>query len=209
MNKRAVAVLTAGLLIAPIGFSTLGFAKDKKKTILPAYVLTARTVAVVIDPGAGLAVDDPRANQVAQVDVEAALRTWGRFEPVMSGQPADLIIVVRRGHGRMVQPTIRDPRQSGPIDGSGGIGAENSRPPGLSGPASAPGPTSAAPYPQTEIGSPDDSFIVYQGGVDKPLDSPPAWRYTAGDALQPHSVPAVEQFRKAVAEAEKAAAKGP
>jgi hypothetical protein len=212
MHKRVLAVLTAGLLVATIGFSNPGFAKDKKP-IMPAYVLSARTVAVIIDPSAGIAIEDPRANEIARADVEAALRTWGRFEPVMNGQTADLIIVVRRGHGRMVEPTIGDPRQNGPggIGSGSGVGVENRQPAGTgSSPGmSSPGMGNDRPYPQTEIGGGDDSFVVYRGDVDKPLDTAPAWRYTASDALQPHSVPAVAKFRKAVAEAEQAATKGP
>jgi hypothetical protein len=51
----------------------------------------------------------------------------------------------------------------------------------------------------------EDSFIVYQGKID----APPVWRYEAKNALKPHSVPAVDIFRKAVDEAEQAAAKQP
>jgi hypothetical protein len=51
--------------------------------------------------------------------------------------------------------------------------------------------------------------VVYEGGGDRPLDRAPAWRYIAKDGLMPHSVPAVDAFRKAVADAEKAAAKTP
>lgn len=202
MQKRAIAAFAVCILI-----SAAGFAKDKKN-ILPAYVLSARTVEVIIDPAAGISIDDPRANEIARADVEAALRTWGRFELITTGH-ADLVIVVRTGHGRAVDSTIHDPRQNDPMSASGGVGAENSRPPGLPRSASGPGMTNDRPYPQTEIGGTDDSFMVYRGDVDKPMDSVPAWRYVSSDALQPHSVPAVDRFRKAIADAEKAAAKGP
>ncbi|HXZ81370.1 MAG TPA: hypothetical protein VEG30_15685 [Terriglobales bacterium] len=42
-----------------------------------------------------------------------------------------------------------------------------------------------------------------------PLDSPPAWRYTAKDALRSPSVPAVAKFRKAIEDAEKHQGKKP
>ena len=48
--------------------------------------------------------------------------------------------------------------------------------------------------------------MVYEGKVEKPLDGAPGWKYVADDGLRPHNVPAVEEFRKAVAAAEKAAA---
>lgn len=174
-------------------------------------MLTARTVTVIIDPTAGVSVDDPLANRVAQKDVETALLNWGRFQTLMSGQEADLIIVVRKGHQRMAEPTISDPRQNDnagsitPFENGAAIGVQHGRSPGQT----TSGATDQTPHPQAEIGTSDDSFAVYRGDVSNPLDAPPAWRYIAGDALQPHSVPAVEKFRKAIAEAEKAAAKGP
>ena len=60
------------------------------------------------------------------------------------------------------------------------------------------------PSPRMEIGSGDDIFSVYRGGGQYPLDAPPLWRYSAKNALQHPSVPAVDKFRKAIEEAEKA-----
>ena len=91
MPNRASVLLAATLFIA-----STGFAKDKKPP-LPFTVLQARTVVVLVDRDAGMSVEDPRANQVAQKDVETAFLNWGRFLPLLSGQPADLIIVVRKG----------------------------------------------------------------------------------------------------------------
>ena len=205
MRIRFVALFTAGMLLA-----ATGLAKDKKPA-LPAYVLTARTVAVIIDPSAGISIDDPRANQIAQKDVEAALLNWGRFEPVIYTHGADLIIVVRKGSGRLAQPTISDPRQNDrlgsvvPFDNGASIGAQQGHPPG----ATTPVPADQSPHPEAQIGGTEDSFAVYRGDVDQPLDAAPAWRYTASDALQSPSVPAVDRFRKAIADAEKAARKGP
>ena len=72
----------------------------------------------------------------------------------------------------------------------------------VGGPGIGPGQQS----PNSQIGQADDSFVVYKGGDEKPLETPPAWRYVAMDGLSPHSVPAVAVFRKAVENAEKAAA---
>ena len=194
-------------LIAVCLLATMGFAKDKKKATLPTYVLRAQTVAVIIDPTAGFTIDDPRANEVARQDVESALLSWGRYNPILQTNDADLIVVVRKGNGRMVNDTIHDPRQNN-RQGSV-IPADNGA--SISGQHGTPGPPqpSPEPTPQMDIGQTEDSFVVYEGGGDRPLDRAPAWRYIAKDGLMPHSVPAVDAFRKAVADAEKAAAKTP
>ena len=212
MRSRVFAVTMAGLLMA---FPALAKHKDK---VMPTYILSARTVAVIVDPSAGIDPDDPRANEVAQKDVATALMNWGRFQPVMSPEGADLVIVVRRGHGRLVDETIPDSRQNNragvvnPTEDGIGLGGQRSSqaplgtpdgttryPPGQS-------PQSQIPQPQTEIGGAEDSFVVFDGKTARPLDGTPGWQYMAQDGLHPHNVPAVEEFRKAVAAGDKAAA---
>src|SRR6266576_1275592 len=73
-------------------------AKNKKKQVLPDYVLKAQTVLVVIQPDAGEPLTNPTANRTAQENVEKALMKWGRFRLVMDAQTADLVIAVRKGH---------------------------------------------------------------------------------------------------------------
>lgn len=203
-------VKRASTLLALILLASLGFAKDKNKRTLPAYVLQAHTVAVIIDPQAGMSIDDPRANQNAQKDVEAALLNWGRLNPVLSTQAADLIIVVRKGRGREVDETIPDARQNNragvitPTDNGVSMGGQHG-----SSPNRTDQPGMGSTQPQMEIGAADDSLVVYEGGVDDPLSAAPAWRYVGRDGLSPGSVPAVAAFKKAIADAEKAAAKKP
>jgi hypothetical protein len=205
MYRRAFVLLVMGLLVV-----NYGFAKKKTKSTMPAYVLNARTVAVMIDPDAGVSVDDPRANEVAQKDVETALANWGRFAPQLSTQGVDLIIVVRKGHERLVNETINDPRQNSrpgsvnTTDNGISVGAQHGQP--SNGDASADSAGEAS-HPQMEIGDTDDTFTVYEGGGSGDvLSKDPAWRYVAKDGLRSHSVPAVDAFREAVAEADKAAA---
>ncbi len=121
-------------LIAVCLLATMGFAKDKKKAILPTYVLRAQTVAVIIDPTAGFTIEDPRANEVARQDVESALLSWGRYNPILQTNDADLIVVVRKGNGRMVNDTIHDPRQNNrpgsviPADNGASISGQHGTP---------------------------------------------------------------------------------
>ncbi|HYK37319.1 hypothetical protein [Alloacidobacterium sp.] len=184
-------------------------AKDKKKVALPIDILQAHTAWVIIDPHAGMDVTDPNANRQARADVEAALAKWGRINPVTDPAMADLIIVVRKGSGKLVQPTIGNAPGNAPppviaqrTDSGINIAARQGPP-----------PEASDPHPQMEVGSTQDTFVVYRGnlassntGILNPLDSPPAWRYTAKNALASPGVPAVDAFRKAIADSEKALA---
>jgi hypothetical protein len=199
MVKRAFAVFLLSLL------ATCGFAKDKTKNILPAYVLQAKTVAVVIDPNAGISIDDPRANEVAQKDVEAAFLKWGRFNPVSDPKTADLIVMVRKGNGRLMDETLPDLRQNSginPNNRGGATGPPRGSQPDLSGD---PGLGSSRQSPQADTGNVEDLFSVFKGGQNT-LYATPAWTYAGRDGLSPQTVPAVTAFKKAVAAADKAGA---
>src|SRR5271154_4693689 len=199
---RRLFTLTVGLLIAvPV------LAKNKAEKSVPDYILHAHTVAVIVDPSAGIDIEDPRANQVAQKDVETALLNWGRFQPMISTQQADLIIVIRKGHARVVDSTVSDPRQNnrvGLIDPTAnGVSVGVQHGPG----AGTPDATNhEPPHTQAEAGTTDDSFFVYDGRREQPLDGPTGWSYVAKDGLRAHNVPAVDEFKKALAAADKAAA---
>jgi hypothetical protein len=209
MQRRISMLLALGLLVAaPL------LAKDKDDKKLPVYILTAHTVAVVIDPEAGVDPKDPRANQVAQKDVETALANWGKYQVLMRQEVADLIIVVRKGHGRVADTTISDPQQNNrvgvinPTDNGVMVGVQQGRNPNVGGTPNAAGASPPqTPSTRTEVGPVDDSFEVYEGGPDiqQPLNGAPAWRYIAKNGLHAHDVPAMAEFRKAVAAAEKAA----
>jgi hypothetical protein len=187
-------------------------AKNKKKVLLPADVLQARTVLVLIDPQAGMAVDAPHANQNARDAVEHALMNWGRFMLANDVSTADLVIMVRKGNGRAVQPTIGGiPNNNRPVifqpsDSGGRAGGSRGTPPMAGDPTS---PQAPHPAPQVEAGQADDLFAVYRGRRQDPLDSPSVWRYSAKDALRSPGVPAVDEFRKLIVEAEKQQAANP
>jgi hypothetical protein len=209
-------------VIAIIVCATIVSAKDKKKVLLPADVLRARNVLVIIDPSAGVDATDPLANRKARENVEAALDKWGRFDRVQQTQTADLIIVVRKGNGKLIQPTIGGTpiNSTPPVSGSqtSSPGQTTTRGAvrwgtGVPGDPSNAGAGPASPTPQIEAGATEDTFAVYRGSMDdpnwSPLDAPPVWRYSHKDALEAPEVPAVEAFRKLVAESEKQLASQP
>jgi len=199
-SRLPIALLVVLLLTLPV------VAKNKKKPTLPDLILKAQTVYVVIRPDAGELLTDPTANRTAEDAVEKAIMKWGRFRLEPGSQTADLIIAVRRGHAS--GPTIRNsPADDRPLviqpngQGDARVGGHQGRPPDLSDPGLG-GLTDRGPQISNQIGSSEDSFEVYIGGVDYPLDAPPLWRYTAKDALKSPRVDAVEQFRKAINESE-------
>ncbi len=175
--------------------------KNKKKVPLPVDILQAHTAWVIIDPAAGVDVTDPNANRIALNDVQNALAKWGRLMPVTDLSRADLIIVVRKSNGKMVQPTIAGTPINTPPPVIGqrtdsGVNVSARQGPPLE---------QSQPHPQTEVGNTQDTFAVYRNDPNNitgqnALDSPPVWRYTAKDALASPGVPAVDQFRKVIAE---------
>ena len=68
------------------------------------------------------------------------------------------------------------------------------------------GPADRGPHVSNEVEPSEDMLEVYRGGTGDPLNSSPVWRYVAKDCLRAPKVGAVEEFRKLVAEAEKAQA---
>jgi hypothetical protein len=135
-------------------------------------------------------------NSTARSDVESAIRKRGRFTLTLDPRNADPIFVLHKG-GSAVKPTIggipnEPPITRGPADDGANIGVRTGRQP------------ITRPTVRTEVGPPDDVFSVYIAREDDALESPPLWRYMALDALQHPTVPAVEKFRKAIEEAEKA-----
>lgn len=181
-------------------------AAGKKKVLLPVDVLEAKTVLVVIDPQAGVSIDDPNANTRALTDVENALSNWGRFELATDVSTADLVITVRKGNGKIAQATIGGmPNNDRPVifepnDSGARIGVRNGYPAQAGDPTA---PQSPNPHPQVEAGPSEDTFTVYRGKRDNALESASVWRYSAKDALISPAVPAVDEFRKLIVEAEK------
>jgi hypothetical protein len=215
MSLRKFLAVTAIILCA-----ATAPAKDKKKSVLPPDILRARNVLVIIDPSAGMDVSNPNANRQARENVEKALDQWGRFSVVQEGQTADLIIMVRKGSGKLAQPAIGGTpiNSPPPVNGSqtsspgqtttrGGVRWGTGMPD-----ASNAGVGPSSPSPQVEAGQRDDTFVVYRGSDDpnwSPLDAPSVWRYSRKDALELPEVEAVQAFRKLMADSEKQLASQP
>jgi hypothetical protein len=203
--------LRSGLICAALVISCLAAtAKNKKKNLLPADIVQARTAWVVVDPQAGVDPKNPNANNLARGAVENALAKWGRLQPVVDPSQADLIIVVRKGSGKTVDSTIggtpinAPPPAIGQRTDSGINGSARTGPPMFGGQES---PMQAGPHPQMEVADPEDNFAVYRCNrmqdTGNPLNAPAVWRYSAPNALSAPDVPAVEVFRKLVMESEK------
>jgi hypothetical protein len=214
MGRVGVAL---GVAACVVGSCWVAGAKEKKKALLPDYVLAAKTVTVIIDPTAGIPVDDPGAHKTALDDVEKALMEWGRLKLTMDPAQADLVIVVRKGSDKAVQPTVTGyPTNDRPIivqqtNDSIRIGAQSGPPVGV--PPDQQGNVGQG----REVGNSKDSFMVYQGQVGQSTnptadqtpvwsyaDQTPVWRYVEKDGLKAPEVRAVAEFKKAVDEAVKA-----
>ena len=188
------------LLLGALLFTSLGIAKDKTKTTLPDFVLNAKTVRVLIDPDAGTSMTAPMENKTAQEDVEKALRKWGRLSPVLIADGGDLIIIVRKGTSKIIQPTIgNEPTNTRPVvvqpsDNGIHVGVSQGRSPD----SAQTNPQTGAPSPGVEMGKPEDMFLVYDGHGTYGPETPPVWKYVAKNGLKSPDVPAVAEFRKAI-----------
>jgi len=211
MARVAEAVTAAMALVVMLAVTAS--AKKKEKVYLPDYVLKAQTVLVVILPDSGAPINDPFASRKAQEDVEKAFMKWGRYRLALDASTADLVIGVRKGTGQAASPTInggpvdtdRRPATVETTDNQIRIGAQQGRPPSTTqeGDQNAP---NDRPHIGMEAGAQDDTFMVFHGGVPYPVDYAPVWTHIAKDGLKAPGVVAVEHFRKAVQESEKAAA---
>jgi hypothetical protein len=158
---------------------------------------------------------DSQENQRFRLEVQNAMRAWGRYQVVADAGTADLIMVVRKGHAQAATiggPTGTSPVTVGPLDSGVNIGVHRGQNPTLSRTDSS--QLSSEPRIGGETGSADDLLEVYRGrqpltgdasreATQYPLDQPPAWDYTAKDALKSPKLEAVAEFEKAVEAAEK------
>ena len=99
------------LLTCPIAIS----AKDKKKILLPTDILEARTVLVVVDPDAGIAITAPNANRKALesrgLAIQTRIRRWRVGLPTTSSRSTAASERIRRitlPYGDLLGRTVCD-----------------------------------------------------------------------------------------------------
>jgi hypothetical protein len=101
MMTRAISAFSVLLLLTAASDGK----KNKTEGTFPDEILRSRNVAVVVDPLSGTPITGEDQDRIAQSDIEAALRTWGRFKLTAEPTSAGLLIVVHKGRG-LVNPTI-------------------------------------------------------------------------------------------------------
>jgi hypothetical protein len=193
--KHWKAITIPAILILSL---TPAAAKAKKHDISPAFQ-TAKTVYVEAADGSdsnpGLLSGDRQAIK----DLEDGLRRWGRYSVLDHPEGADLIFVVRKGHGsgtsEDAQPNLPTPsRTSGGTPGGmpGGTpgGTVASRAPGQMGDPDSIGPA-------TEIGVDGDRLMIFTPDGYLKRKSP-IWTREIRDGLDAPSFLLLGQFRDAV-----------
>jgi hypothetical protein len=210
VNRR----LAITLVLVAVLLSSAAFAKKNEKAPVPDLVVKAQTVAVLILPDARESSASPYANRTAQQDVEKALMKWGRFHLTQEASSADLVIGVRKGTGKIANMTVGGaPSDTRPgtietTDSTIRIGVQNGKPPSGTqiGDASAGRSSDKGATTGMQAGAPEDVFEVFIGGAQYHPNSPSLWSFRKTDGLKAPAMSAVEQFRKAVEESEKAMA---
>ena len=169
--SRGVSILIAVLV-------TSSLAGGKNKSTLPKLVVHAKYVLVTTYNGPDLS--NPKVLQddrEAVVEVEEALRKWGRYIVVNgTSQPPDLILLVRKGRIAAVRPSVQVHAGS------------DSR-------------TTVGPNADADMGSSQDMLALYEG--PEGIDSAALWRGMQSGGLEPPSMQLVQQLRTAVEEAAK------
>ncbi len=139
---------------------------------LPKLVVNARYVLVTTYAGADLT--NPHMmpdDRQAVVNVQNAIKKWGRYALVYQARDADLILLVRKGHVVESLPGVR-------------LGAGSNTK-----------PTVGADTP-TDIGDSRDMLALYDAANG--IDAAPLWRELMKDGLNPPQMSLVYELRDAV-----------
>ena len=144
---------------------------------LPNLVIHARYVYVTTYAGGNLTNPNVMADdRQAVVDVQDAIKAWGRYAVVYDKKEADLVLLVRKGHIVESQPGVK-------------IGAGSTVKPSVG---------AVAP---TNMGDRRDMLALYDGATG--IDSAPLWREMEEGGLDPPRMSLVGDLRAAVEKAAK------
>ena len=169
MTRRALCFLVA-LLFVP-------FIVAKEKATFPKFIVGAKYVLVTTYFGDNLADSRvPPADRQAVIDVQDAIRDWGRYTLVYERKNAELIILVRKGRTAETRNGI-------------GIHAGSDRSP------------SVGPITDADGGDPQDMLSVYNAALG--TDTAPMWRDRMTNGLNTPEVKLVQELRTKVEAAAK------
>jgi hypothetical protein len=139
---------------------------------LPRLVVHARYVLVTTNAGYDLTnpsmMPDDRQ---AVIDVQNAIKKWGRYALAYQAKDAELILLVRKSHIAESQPQLR-------------IGAGSTSKPSI-----------GANVP-TDVGDSRDMLVLYDAANG--VDSTPLWRDLMKDGLNPPQMRLIGELRSAV-----------
>jgi hypothetical protein len=156
------------------------FLSAKDKAAFPKQIVTAQYVFVTTYFSDNLADPSiPPADRQAVVDVENAIRDWGRYTLAHDRKAADLIFVVRKGRTAETRDSIH-----------------------IHGGSKQPIP-SFGQETQGDVGDPQDMLAVFD--ADRGTDTSPLWRDRMTDGLNSPKVELVRELRTKI----EAAAKNP
>jgi hypothetical protein len=169
MTRRAVCFLLAFLFVP--------FVVGKDKPTFPKFIASAKYVLVTTYFGDNLADSGvPTADRQAVIDVQDAIRDWGRYSLVYERKNAELIILVRKGRTAETRDGI-------------GIQTGSNRSPSLGHITDADG------------GDPDDMLAVYNASLG--TDTAPIWPDRMPNGLNAPDVKLIRELRTKVESAAK------
>ena len=170
MTRRSLCLLVA-LLFVP-------FLSAKDKTVFPKQIVTAKYVLVTTYFSDNLADPSvPPADRQAVIDVQDAIRGWGRYTLVYDRKDAELIFLVRKGRTAETRDGVR-------------IHAGSNQP-----------TPSFGPEIQRDGGDPQDMLAVFDAA--RGTDTAPIWRDRITEGLNAPKVELVRELRTKVETAAK------
>jgi hypothetical protein len=172
--------MTRRALCFSMAFLFVSFSLAKDKPSFPQMIVKAKFVLVTTYFGDNIAdARVPPADRQAVIDVQDAIRDWGRYTLVYERKAADLIILVRRGRTAETQNGI-------------GVHAGSNTP-----------RPSLGPITDADAGDPQDMLAVFNASLG--TDNAPIWRDRMNDGLNAPEVKLIRELRTKV----EAAAKTP